>query len=81
MAALLHRAILASGYSLQLSEQSVPSFADEKDISEYAKKAVEALKQAKVLGADANGSYVPKSSVNRAEAAGLIYNVLQTVNN
>lgn len=81
MAALLHRALLVSGYSLPQNEKAVPAFTDEENISVYAKKEVEALKQAKVLVADANGSYGPKSPVNRAEAAVLIYNFLQIVNN
>ncbi|MEW9701970.1 glycoside hydrolase family 9 protein [Paenibacillus sp. SI8] len=81
MAVLLHRALLVSGYSLPLNEKAVPAFADEEDISVYAKKEVEALKQAKALVADANGSYGPKSPVDRAEAAVLISNFLQIVNN
>lgn len=79
MAVLLHRAIIASGNSLQASKQEAPAFADEAAISVYAQKAVETLKQAKVLAADANGVYGPKSSVNRADAAVLLYNFLQTV--
>lgn len=81
MAVLLHRALLVSGYSLPLNDKSVPSFADEVNISSYAKKEVEALKQAKVLVTDSNGSYGPKSLVNRAEAAVLINKFLQIINN
>lgn len=76
MAVLLHRALLASGHSLQLNEQTLPAFADEDAISTYAQKPVEALKQAGILSAEVNGHFVPKSQVNRAEAALLLYNSL-----
>lgn len=78
MAVLIHRALLASGYSLQTNEQEVPAFVDEADVSAYAQNAVEALKQAKVLVADGNGNFGPQSTVNRADAAVLLYNFLQT---
>ncbi len=81
MAVLLHRALLASGHSLQAGGQAVPAFTDEADIAVYAKKAVESLKQAKVLEVEANGSYEPKSQINRAEAAVLMYNLLHIMNN
>lgn len=79
MAVLLHRALLASGHSIQPSGQPVSAFMDESEISAYALQPVEALKQANVLAANANGSYAPKASVNRSEAAVLIYNYLRSL--
>ncbi|CAH1220668.1 hypothetical protein PAECIP111892_04892 [Paenibacillus auburnensis] len=76
MAVLLHRALLATGHSIQSGEQSVPGFTDAAAISSYAQNAVAALKQAKVLTADASGGFGPKSQASRAEAAVLIYNFL-----
>lgn len=76
MAVLLHRALVASGYTLQQSVASAPAFADQADIAAYAQQSVETLKQAEVLDAGVNGSYGPKTQVNRTEAAVLLYNSL-----
>ncbi|RPK31412.1 glycoside hydrolase family 9 protein [Paenibacillus xylanexedens] len=76
MAVLLHRALVATGYSMQSSEQDLPAFTDEAVISNYAQNAVSALKHGKLLAADASGSFGPKLQANRAEAAVLIYNFL-----
>lgn len=75
MAVLLHRALLASGGSLAQGELSSP-FADKSQISAYAQKAVEALRQANVLSAGAGEVYGPKTQVNRAEAAVLFHDFL-----
>lgn len=80
MAVLLHRALLVSGYSLPLNDMAPASFTDEENISAYAKKEVEALKQARILAPSADGSYGPNSKVNRAEAAILINSFLQAIN-
>lgn len=80
LAVFLHRTLLARGQSLQSSEQPVSAFIDEADISAYAQQPVEALKQAKVLISDPDGSYGPKVLVNRAEAAVLIFNYLKSLN-
>ncbi|WP_223869046.1 glycoside hydrolase family 9 protein [Paenibacillus sp. UASWS1643] len=76
MVVLLHRALLATGYSIDSSEQNVPAFSDQAAISSYAQNAVAALKQANILSTDSSGSFGPKSQTSRADAAVLIYNFL-----
>lgn len=80
MATLLYRTLQVTGHTLQSSEPPVSAYTDEAVISEYAKTAVESLKQAKVLVTDSGGSYRPASSVNRAEAAILVFNLLKIMN-
>ena len=51
-------------------------FVDEDDISDYAKEAVSALKNAGILSGDENGTFRPNDGTTRAEAAKIIYTVL-----
>ncbi|CAM3403725.1 glycoside hydrolase family 9 protein [Marinicrinis lubricantis] len=80
MAALLYRAIVTSGYTLQPSGEEVPALRDAADISDYAKEAVDALNLAQVLVVAEDGSFGPKSSATRADAAQLIYNLIKAMN-
>jgi len=52
-------------------------FSDNGDISEYAKKAVYALKGTGVINGKGEGSFAPKDSCTRAEAAMIIYNLIK----
>ncbi len=76
MAVLLHRALVAGGYTLKQSATAAAAFADQAAIAAYAQAPVAALQQAEVLSADAGSNYGPKTQVNRAEAAVLLYNFL-----
>lgn len=51
-------------------------FVDEDDVSDYAKEAVSALKNAGILSGDENGTFRPNDGTTRAEAAKIIYTVL-----
>ena len=51
-------------------------FIDEEGISDYAKEAVAALKNAGILSGDENGMFRPTEGTTRAEAAKIIYTVL-----
>ena len=51
-------------------------FADEADISNYAKDAVSALKGAKVISGDDKGNFNPQSYATRAETCKIIYNLI-----
>ena len=50
--------------------------ADDGDISEYAKEAVYALKNAGVINGYEDGSFRPKNNANRAETVQMVYNFL-----
>ena len=52
------------------------SFADRNDISDYAKDAVLALGGAKIVQGSGENMFLPKNNITRAEAAQLLYNVL-----
>ena len=51
-------------------------FADRNDISDYAKDAVLALGGAKIVQGSGENMFLPKNNITRAEAAQLLYNVL-----
>ncbi len=51
-------------------------FVDEDDISDYAKTAVYALKSAGIINGNEKGEFNPKNSATRAEAAVILYAVL-----
>lgn len=63
--------------SFNLSEKTENSaFADDEQISDYAKEAVYFLKNCGVLSGNDNNEFMPTKSLSRAEAAMLFYNVL-----
>lgn len=51
-------------------------FKDEGQIGAYASGAVEGLRQAEIINGYADGSYRPKGSTTRVEAATIIYNLM-----
>lgn len=70
-------AVMLAGFvNLQNSENT--DFADADEISDYAKESVKKLKSAKIFSGDENGNFNPKSSITRAEAAVVIYNILNS---
>lgn len=52
-------------------------FGDGAEISEYAKKAVSALKGAGVINGKGEGNFAPKDTCTRAEAAIIIHNLIK----
>lgn len=64
--------------ALKLSEaEAVGSFADDGEISDYAKGAVYALKEKGYISGTDKGTYEPSRVLTRAEAATVIYNVIR----
>ena len=57
-------------------EETAELFADDSDISDYAKASVYYLKKIGVMSGDDTGSFNPKKSLNRAEAAIIINNII-----
>lgn len=63
--------------SFNLAEKTESqAFADDEQISDYAKEAVCFLKNCGVLSGNDNNEFMPTKSLSRAEAAMLFYNVL-----
>ncbi len=67
---------VASGKSALKNTDSSNKFGDDSKISDYAKDAVYALKNAGVINGDENGNFNPKSYASRAEAAKILYGLL-----
>ena len=74
MATMLYRAIKYA--EVNLYEVSDVEFTDETEISEYAKESVKVLASAKVINGMNDGSFMPKKTATRAEAAVMLYNLL-----
>ena len=65
--------MLASAMKYQTGEAE--SFADNNEISDYAKQAVYQLKSAGIV-VGSNGYFYPRSELSRAEAATVIYRAI-----
>ncbi len=74
MATILYRAVKYA--EVNLYSVAEPEFSDEGDISDYAKEAVSALSKAKVINGMEDGTFMPKKTATRAEAAVMLYNLL-----
>ena len=74
LAVILHRAYNLAGKEAEIS---VVSFADAHDISGYAMDAVAALTGVGVINGMGDGTFAPKGTVTRAQAAKAIYELLQ----
>lgn len=72
MAVLLNRYLVWSKKSVRNGESV--SFADQAQISGYARNAVEALRRAKILNGMPNGTFLPKGTVTRAAAVTALCN-------
>ncbi|MDO4581274.1 MAG: S-layer homology domain-containing protein [Bacillota bacterium] len=71
MAAMLYR--YARHMGIALPADGAASFSDAAAIAGYAEEAVNAMYQAKIIGGYPDGSFAPKSSATRAEAAKMVY--------
>lgn len=77
MATIIYRA-----YSLYGDEKtSAVAFDDDKDISQYAKEAVGVLAAKGIINGTGNNKFAPKGIVTRAQAAQIVYGLLNTVDN
>ena len=74
MATILYRAVKYGEVSLYSTVEV--EFKDNASISEYAIEAVNALSSAKVINGMDDGSFMPKKTATRAEAAMMLYNLL-----
>lgn len=74
---MIYRALDVSDEKLNKTSEKT-EFLDDAEISEYAREAVYALKEAGVVSGDENGRFNPKNGATRAEAAKIVY---YTMNN
>jgi len=75
MAVMIYRAAQLTGIDLGDDINVIP-FTDEEDISGYAKEAVAAIQKAGIINGIGDGSFAPKKNATRAEAAVIIYRLL-----
>ncbi|MEW9122203.1 MAG: S-layer homology domain-containing protein, partial [Thermotaleaceae bacterium] len=75
---LVARALEQSGV-LQITEETdeLKGFNDALNVAEYARKAIAALVREKIIKGNDHGMLNPKGMATRAEAAVVIYNILQ----
>lgn len=62
---------------LNLETSNAATFADAGEIADYAGSAVAALAEKKFMNGKGDNLFAPKANLTRAEAAQLIYNILQ----
>ena len=75
MASMIARAYeIENGFKL---EGDVITFADNNEISDYAVEAVRSMKQAEIINGYEDDTFRPKATATRAEAATMIYKLLQ----
>ncbi len=74
MAVMAYNALKKLGVEMPAAQAS--DFNDELDIPEYAKEAVSVLSQMGIIKGD-NGSFLPNNFTTRAEAAVIIYRILE----
>lgn len=74
MAVMLYRALIKSGAEFRAESLG---FADDNEISEYAKEAVSLLGGAGILNGMENGSFHPDGELSRAQAAKALYEALR----
>lgn len=74
MAVMTARALETQKITLKADK---PYFADENDISEYAKTAVGKMQTAGIINGTPDGRFNPKAYLNRAEASKVIYFIMK----
>lgn len=80
MAVMIYRAMQALGLDTGLINEASASFADNAEISAYALDAVQALSNLGLLQGMGNGTFAPKASTTRAQAAVVLNDLLQFIN-
>jgi len=68
--------IIARGMSLKDENFDLSQFSDHKDISDYAISGIKAMVSSKLVVGNADGTINPKGNATRAEAAVIMYRIL-----
>lgn len=74
MAVMLYRT--ANKLNIELEAKSEREISDKADISDYAYEAVDAMYKAEIINGMGGGKFEPMSNATRAQAAKLIYDIL-----
>jgi len=78
MAVIAFRAIQAQGKQLPDVQEST-TFSDGAEISDYAGEAVKELQQANIINGMGDGTFAPKANANRAQAAYIMFSIINAV--
>lgn len=78
IAAMILRAAKVAG--IKLENVKYDNFADDDEISQYAKEAIYVLKESKIINGSGDNKFMPKSFATRAEAAKIIYGLIGGIN-
>ncbi len=73
--------MLARAMNLQLSENPSTTFADDKDIPQWAKSSIEAIHQLEIINGRSGNRFVPKEFATRAEATVVLLRMLEREEN
>lgn len=75
LAVMIYRAAVNADFDFDAASEN--TFTDDNIISDYARDAVNALYNAGIINGTGNGEFSPLLSASRAEAAKIIYSILQ----
>ncbi|GIO99669.1 hypothetical protein J14TS5_47550 [Paenibacillus lautus] len=76
MVVMLHAMMESAGSELRGGGDEIERYTDAKDVSGYAKEAIDFMLDAELIQGTGEGKLSPKSVTNRAMAAELMYNYL-----
>lgn len=79
-AALIYRLVKSKNLILPVKNETV-QFEDDQEIESYAAEGIKAMQQAGVLNGIGYGRFAPKEACTRAEAAKIIYQLIQLQSN
>ncbi|EFM08887.1 Endo-1,4-beta-xylanase [Paenibacillus curdlanolyticus YK9] len=77
MAVMTFRALHAAGAAMEPANREMTAFLDQFAIADYAQEAVTAMQQAGLINGMADGRFAPQHMANRAQAAVMLYPLLQ----
>lgn len=75
MAVMMLKTMKDTDISIE-AQKEMFSFADMSDIASYSQEAVEKLYRAGIISGMPDGTFMPRKNLSRAEAAAVVYNVL-----
>lgn len=78
MCVMIYNAAKAKGYNLE-ADNGTRKFKDDDSISDYAKEAVYALRNAGVVSGMTADEFVPYGTATRAQVAKIVYYILETL--
>jgi hypothetical protein len=77
MATMLYRAVQLQNIELNNAEQI--EFIDDDSIADYAKEAVNIMQKSQIINGFEDGSFRPNDIASKAQAAKIIYTLLQQI--